>query len=48
VTILNKKGTEKARTANMGFSATLAEEHILIDISLIGCSQGLTLTISFI
>jgi len=28
--------------ANMGFSAMLAEAHILIDISLISCSSGWT------
>src|SRR3989442_87702 len=31
-----------ARTHNMGFSAMLADEYILIDISLIGYSPGLT------
>jgi hypothetical protein len=29
--------TRKITAANMGFSAMLAEEHILIDKSLIGC-----------
>ena len=38
--VVSQKESNKSTTANMGFSAMLADEYVLIDISLIICSPG--------